>query len=75
MKNVKIVYLDKKNYIDTLKSFLLSISNSKLVKIFNSALDKFKNKFLKTHLSKINWRNELGEKFLNLKLPNFYSNT
>ena len=33
MKNVKIVYLDKKNYIDTLKSFLLSISNSKLVKI------------------------------------------
>ena len=69
MKNVKIVYLDKKNYIDTLKSFLLSISNSKLVKIFNSALDKFKNKFLKTHLSKINWRNELGEKFLNSKTP------
>jgi len=69
MKNVEIVYLNNKNYIDTIKNSLLFVSNSKLIKIFNLVLDKFKNKFLKTELSKINWRNEVGEKFLNSNIP------
>ena len=69
MKNIEITYLDNQNYIDSLKNFLLSISNSKLIRIISLVLDKFKNKFLKIKLSKINWKNEVGEKFLNSNTP------